>query len=165
MTAALHVSENPIMQVAAWRADMLSLNPQRIPCPGILSRGYGAGGRTRVWTNVHVIPLTFLDACGERAAELGGSDVGLLGVHRTAGVRRSDSTGVPETLYPYAVAAMDARMITLIRANVRLVFQAPNNPSASVPPLARFSRRINSCARGSATSCRRLRRARVGSER
>ena len=133
MTAAVLVSRDPGTLVDAWRAGVLGLDPQRIPCPGILWREYGAGGRNGVWTDVHAAMLAFLDAWGERAADLGWTDVQLFGVHRTAGALRSDSTGALVTLYPYAVEAMDARTITLTRASSRLVFRGLRNPSDSVP--------------------------------
>ena len=133
MTAALPVSRDPGTPAEAWRAGVLSLDPQRIPCSGILWREPGPGGRIGVWTDVHAAMLAFLDAWGDQAAALGWTDVQLFGVHRAAGALRSDSTGALVNLYPYAVEAMGERTITLTRASSRLVFRGLSNPSDSVP--------------------------------
>ena len=130
---AVLVSPDPVTPVETWRAGVLSLDPGRIPCPGLLWREYGANGRVGVWTDVHAAMLAFLDAWGERAADLGWTDVQLFGVHRTAGAIRSDSTGALVTLYPYAVAAIDEREIVLTRGSSRLIFRGLTNPGDSVP--------------------------------
>ncbi|GEP00552.1 hypothetical protein [Methylobacterium haplocladii] len=132
MSAAIALS--PEQQVvAAWRAGVLSLSPDRIPCPGFIWTEPGPRGRTGVWTAVHRAMLAFLDEWGEEAVRLGWDTNGLFGVHRAAGALRVDSTGALVTVYPHRVVAMTGTEIVLGRKETRSTFRGVTNPGDAIP--------------------------------
>ena len=132
MTAALALTDAQQV-VASWRTGVLSLDPERVPCPGMLWRGYGPHGREGVWRAVHRAMLAALDEWGEAAVAFGWSTEALFGVHQTAGAVRADSTGALVTLYPRRVVAMCEREISLERRGVIQTFRGLTNPADSVP--------------------------------
>ncbi|MGE7157588.1 hypothetical protein ACQKJ1_28230 [Methylorubrum rhodesianum] len=132
MSAALALSETARL-VASWRTGVLSLPDDRIPCPGMIWREAGAGGREGVWYHVRKAMLGFLDEWGEPAADLGWSAEQLFGVHRLAAAVRADSTGALVTVFPRRVIAMCEREITLERRGAIQTFRGLTNPEESLP--------------------------------
>ncbi|MEN3208625.1 hypothetical protein PUR23_01085 [Methylorubrum populi] len=132
MSAALALTDSARL-VASWRAGVLSLTDDRIPCPGMIWREAGANGREGVWYHVRKAMLGFLDDWGEHAADLGWSADQLFGVHRAAAALRSDSTGALVTVFPRRVVAMCEREITLERRGSIQTFRGLTNPAESVP--------------------------------
>lgn len=132
MTAALALTDSARL-VASWRAGVLSLPDDRIPCPGMIWREAGEGGREGVWSWVRRAMIVFLDEWGEHAADLGWSAEHLFGVHRRAAAVRSDSTGALVTVFPRRVVAMCEREITLERRGSIQTFRGLTNPADSVP--------------------------------
>ena len=132
MSAALALTDAQLL-VASWRAGILSLPEDRIPCPGIILREAGPHGRWGVWTAVRSMMLRFVDQWGEEAVALGWTTESLFGVHRLAGAYRADSTGVLVSVYPWRVVTMDDGTITLARGKTRSVFHGLTNPGESIP--------------------------------
>ncbi|MBI1690515.1 hypothetical protein [Methylorubrum sp. DB1722] len=132
MTAALALTDSARL-VASWRAGVLSLPEDHIPCPGMIWREAGANGRDGVWYHVRKAMLGFLDEWGESAADLGWGAEQLFGVHRLAAAVRSDSTGALVTVFPRRVVAMCEREITLERRGSIQTFRGLTNPADSVP--------------------------------
>lgn len=119
--------------VASWRAGVMSLPDDRIPCPGMIWKEPGPGGRFGVWAGVRTMMLRFVEHWGEEAAALGWSTDSLFGVHSLAGALRADSVGALVTINPRKVIAMDERTITLERNGSRQVFRGLTNPAESLP--------------------------------
>ncbi|GJE29752.1 hypothetical protein [Methylobacterium organophilum] len=140
MSAALALTE-PQALVASWYAGVRSLDPERVPAPGILWREPGPAGRFGVWAGVHAMMVRFLDQWGEDAARLGWSTESLFGVHRLAGALRPDSTGALVTLYPRRCITICEREIHLERRGVVLVARGLTNPAESIP-LWQFGRNL-----------------------
>ncbi|GAA0267408.1 hypothetical protein LNAOJCKE_3012 [Methylorubrum aminovorans] len=132
MSAALALTEFARL-VASWRAGVLSLPEDCIPCPGMIWREAGAGGREGVWFHVRKAMLDFLDEWGEPAADLGWGTEQIFGVHRLAAAVRADSTGALVTVFPRRVVAMCEREITLERRGSIQTFRGLTNPADSVP--------------------------------
>lgn len=132
MTAALALTEAQRV-VASWRAGVLSLPDDRVPCPGMIWREPGQSGREAVWYHVRKAMLAFLNEWGEAAADLGWSAEQLFGVHHAAAAFRSDSTGALVTVYPRRVVAICEREITLERRGSIQTFRGLTNPADSVP--------------------------------
>ncbi|MFG7486319.1 hypothetical protein [Methylorubrum rhodesianum] len=132
MTAALALTDSARL-VASWRAGVLSLPDDRIPCPGMIWREAGEGGREGVWRWVRRAMIVFLDEWGEHAADLGWGAEQLFGVHRLAAAVRADSTGAMVTVFPRRVVAMCEREITLERRGSIQTFRGLTNPADSVP--------------------------------
>lgn len=114
MTAALALTDSARL-VASWRAGVLSLADDRIPCPGMIWIEPGPHGRSGVWRSVRKAMLAFVNDWGEAAADLGWSTEALFGVHRTAGAGRSDCLGAMVCLYPRRCIALCEREIHLDR--------------------------------------------------
>ena len=132
MSAALALTDEQHL-VASWRAGVLRLPEDRIPCPGMLMREPGPRGRFGVWRGVRTMMLRFIDQWGEEAAALGWSTESLFGVHRLAGALRFDSTGVLVSVYPRPVVAISEASITVVRRETRSVFCGLTNPRESIP--------------------------------
>lgn len=132
MSAALALTDS-VRLVASWRTGVLSLPEDHIPCPGMIWREAGAGGREGVWFHVRKAMLVFLDEWGEQAADLGWGTEQLFGVHRLAAAVRADSTGALVTVFPRRVVAMCEREITLERRGSIQTFRGLTNPADSVP--------------------------------
>ncbi|WHQ72548.1 hypothetical protein [Methylorubrum extorquens] len=132
MNAALALTDSAHL-VASWRAGVLSLPDDQVPCPGMIWRSPGEGGREGVWRHVRKAMLVFLDEWGEHAADLGWSTEALFGVHRGAGALRSDSTGALVSLYPRRCIALCEREIHLERRGSITVDRGLTNPADSVP--------------------------------
>ena len=132
MSAALALTDAQRL-VASWRAGVMRLPADRIPCTGMIMREAGPNGRFGVWTAVRSMMLRFIDQWGEEAEVLGWSTESLFGVHRLAGALRADSTGALVSVHPWAVIAMDERTITLARGKTRSVFRGLTNPGESIP--------------------------------
>lgn len=132
MSAAFALTD-PARLVASWRAGVLSLPDDRIPCPGMIWREAGAGGREGVWYHVRKAMLGFLNEWGELAADLGWSAEQLFGVHRLAAAVRADSTGALVTVLPRRVVAMCECEITLERRGSIQTFRGLTNPKESLP--------------------------------
>ncbi|SOR27161.1 conserved protein of unknown function [Methylorubrum extorquens] len=132
MSAALALPDSARL-VASWRAGVLSLPDDHVPCPGMIWREAGEGGREGVWRSVRRAMLVFLDDWGEAAADLGWTTEALFGVHRAAGALRSDSTGALVSLYPRRCIALCEREIHLERRGSIMVDRGLTNPADSVP--------------------------------
>jgi len=132
MSAALALTDDQRL-VASWRAGVMSLPEDRIPCPGMILREPGRWGRWGVWGDVRAAMLRFVDHWGEEAAALGWSTESLFGVHRRAGAIRADSTGALVTIYPWKVVAMNERTITFGRRQSQQIFRGMTNPGESIP--------------------------------
>ena len=132
MSAALALTDGQRL-VASWRAGVMRLPEDRIPCPGMILREPGPAGRFGVWASVRTAMLRFIDQWGEEAELLGWSTESLFGVHHLAGAYRADSTGLLVSVYPWAVVAMDERTITVGRRQTRSVFRGLTNPGESIP--------------------------------
>ena len=130
MSAALALTDSARL-VASWRAGVLSLPDDRIPCPGMIWIEPGAQGRSGVWRSVRKAMLVFLDDWGQAAAEFGWSTEDLFGVHRLAGAYRVDSTGALVCLYPRRCIALCEREIHLDRIGGSVVV---DRRPASTPP-------------------------------
>ncbi|MGG3815722.1 hypothetical protein ABEV34_29365, partial [Methylorubrum rhodesianum] len=72
MNAALALTDSARL-VASWRAGVLSLPDDRIPCPGMIWREPGPSGREGIWRTVRKAMLLFIDEWGTAAADLGWS--------------------------------------------------------------------------------------------
>lgn len=131
MSAALALTDAQQL-VASWRAGVLSLPEDRVPCPGMIWREAGPNGREGVWRWVRKAMLAFLDEWGEDAARLGWSTEALFGVHRLAAAYRVDSTGALVVLYPRRCIALCAREIHLERRGSVTVARGLTNPAESV---------------------------------
>lgn len=130
MSAALALPDSARL-VASWRAGVLSLPDDQVPCPGMIWREAGPNGREGVWRSVRKALLVFLDDWGPAAVDFGWSTEALLGVHRTAGANRSDCCGSMVTVYPRRCIALCEREIHLDRISGSvLVDRRP----ASTPP-------------------------------
>ena len=116
MSAALALTDSARL-IASWRAGVLSLPEDRIPCPGMIWREPGPSGREGIWRTVRKAMLLFVDEWGPAAADLGWSTEALFGVHRLAGAARSDCTGALVTIYPRRCIALCEREIHLDRLN------------------------------------------------
>lgn len=132
MSAVLALTDSSRL-VASWRAGVLSLPDDRIPCPGMIWREAGTGGREGVWRWVRRAMLGFLDEWGEHAARLGWSTEALFGVHHLAAAYRADSLGALVTLYPRRCVALCEREIHLERMGVIQVARGMTNLAESVP--------------------------------
>ena len=130
MSAALALTDSARL-VASWRAGVLSLPDDQVPCPGMIWTERGPAGRSGVWRTVRKAMLAFLDDCGEAAAELGWSTEALFGVHRTAGASRADCTGTMVTVYPRRCIALCEREIHLDRIGGSVVV---DRRPAVIPP-------------------------------
>lgn len=117
----------------AWRAGVLSLPTDRVPCQGLFWREPGAGIRGLVWPEVRAAMLRFLEQWGEEAFALGWDVGSLFGVHPTAGAARADYTGALVTLYPCQVVALTEHAITLSRRETLQTFRRRPTPGDSVP--------------------------------
>jgi hypothetical protein len=114
MSAALALTDSDRL-VASWRAGVLSLPDDQVPCPGMIWTERGPAGRSGVWRSVRKAMLAFIDDWGEAAADLGWTTEALFGVHRTAGASRADCTGTMVTVYPRRCIALCEREIHLDR--------------------------------------------------
>jgi hypothetical protein len=114
MSAALALTDSASL-VASWRAGVLSLPDDQVPCPGMICIEPGPHGRSGVWRSVRKAMLVFLDDWGEAAVEFGWSTEALFGVHRLAGASRADCTGTMVTVYPRRCIALCEREIHLDR--------------------------------------------------
>jgi hypothetical protein len=132
MSAALALTDDQRL-VALWRAGVMSLPEDRIPCPGMILRETGPRGRFGVWASVRAAMLRFVDQWGEEAAALGWSTESLFGVHRLAGALRADSTGALVSLYPWETVAINEQTITFARNRTRQVYRGMTNFGDSVP--------------------------------
>jgi hypothetical protein len=130
MSAALALTDATRL-VASWRAGVLSLPEDQVPCPGMIWTERGPAGRSGVWRSVRKAMLAFLDDWGEAAAEFGWSTEALFGVHRTAGASRADCTGTMVTVYPRRCIALCEREIHLDRIGGSVVV---DRRPASTPP-------------------------------
>ena len=130
MSAALALSDTARL-VASWRAGVLSLPDDQVPCPGMIWREAGPNGREGVWRSVRKAMLVFLDDWGPAAVEFGWSTEALFGVHRTAGANRSDCCGSMVTVYPRRCIALCEREIHLDRIGGSVVV---DRRPASTPP-------------------------------
>ncbi|APX84758.1 hypothetical protein BV511_08565 [Methylorubrum extorquens] len=133
MTAALALPDSACL-VASWRAGVLSLPDDRVPCPGMIAaarRERPRGG----WREVRNAMRRFLDEWGEHAADLGWTTEALFGVHRGAGAMRSDSTGVLVTIYPLRCIALCEREIHLERRGSVVVDRRPAITSSDSVPI------------------------------
>lgn len=130
MSAALALTDSARL-VASWRAGVLSLPDDQVPCPGMIWRSPGEGGREGVWRHARKAMLVFLDEWGEHAADLGWSTEALFGVHRLAGASRADCTGTMVTVYPRRCIALCEREIHLDRIGGSVVV---DRRPAVIPP-------------------------------
>ncbi|ACK84801.1 hypothetical protein [Methylorubrum extorquens] len=112
MSAALALTD-PARLVASWRAGVLSLPDDQVPCPGMIWTELSPSGRSGVWRSVRKAMLAFIGDWGEAAADLGWSTEALFGVHRLAGASRADCTGTMFTVYPRRCIALCEREIHL----------------------------------------------------
>jgi hypothetical protein len=126
VSAALALSSRQQV-VASWRAGVLNLPDDRLPCPGLIWLEPGPRGRPGVWVGVRTMMLRFVEHRGGEAAALGWSTESLFGVHGLAGAMRADSTGALVTLYPRKVIALGERTIVLERNSVRQTFRGMSN--------------------------------------
>ena len=132
MSAALALPDSARL-VASWRAGVLSLPDDQVPCPGMIWTERGPSGRSGVWHSVRKAMLAFIDDWGEAAAEFGWSTEALFGVHRLAGASRADCTGALVTVYPRRCIALCEREIHLERRGSIMVDRGLINPADSVP--------------------------------
>lgn len=132
MSAARALSD-PERLVASWRAGVLSLPDDRVPCEGLIWVEPGPRGRAGIWAGVRTMMLRFCEHWGEEAAACGWTTERLFGVHRLAGAIRADSTGALVTLYPRRVVALDAHTLVTERNGSRQTCRTMTNPAESVP--------------------------------
>lgn len=132
MSAARALSDDQRL-VASWRAGVMRLPDERVPCPGMIWKEPGPRGRFGVWAGVRTMMFRFVEHWGEEAAALGWSTESLFGVHPGAGAMRADCTGALVTVYPVKVVALDERTITHERNGARLVYRGLVNPAQSIP--------------------------------
>lgn len=134
MSAALALTDSARL-VASWRAGVLSLPDDQVPCPGMIWTERGPAGRSGVWRSVRKAMLAFVDVWGESAADLGWSTEALFGVHRLAGASRADCTGTMVTVYPRRCIALCEREIHLDRIGGSVVVdhRALTTPAECVP--------------------------------
>ena len=130
MSAALALSDTARL-VASWRAGVLSLPDDQVPCPGMIWREAGPNGREGVWRSVRKAMLVFLEDWGPAAVEFGWSTEALFGVHRSAGANRSDCCGSMITVYPRRCIALREREIHLDRIGGSVVV---DRRPVSTPP-------------------------------
>jgi len=107
VSAALALTDSARL-VASWRAGVLSLPDDRVPCPGM------------IWIEP-----------GPAAADFGWSTEALFGVHRLAGASRADCTGTLVTVYPRRCIALCEREIHLDRIGGSVVV---DRRPAVIPP-------------------------------
>lgn len=93
---------DPERIVAAWRAGVLKLSPEKPPCPGMIWAG---------WPGVHAGMLAFLDKHGVLVVQLGFGTRALFGVHRLAAALRVDSSGALVKVTWSPVATMEPGVI------------------------------------------------------
>lgn len=132
MSAALALTDRQRL-IASWRAGVMRLPEDRIPCPGMILREPGPRGRFGVRASVRTAMLRFIDQWGEEADLLVWSTESLFGVHHLAGTYRADSTGLLVSVYPWAIVTMHELTITVARGKTRSVFRRLTNPGESVP--------------------------------
>lgn len=119
--------------IVLWRAGVMSLPTDRVPCPGLFWREPGAGVRALVWPEVRAMMLRSIELWGAEAAALGWGTEALFGVHPTAGAARADYTGALVTLYPRQIAALTKHAITSSRRGTLQVFRRRPIPGDCVP--------------------------------
>lgn len=92
-------SPRPDPDLYPWRPGLRSLSPAKAPCPG----RYG-----EQWQKAHAATLDCLERFGERAVELGWTDLELFGIHPQSGTGRADR-GRALFLIGRQVEAIDAK--------------------------------------------------------